>query len=106
FAARRLDLDHVGAEIGAQHRSERAGAILLDSQDRDAREGKHGPSPVLRFPSGVAAIAHARYLPDCHRVSASFGWTSWMMLSRRLSRIVMARKTSAAITTAILSQTG
>ena len=35
-AAGRFDLDHLGAQIGQVHRSEGAGAILLDRQDAHA----------------------------------------------------------------------
>ena len=37
-AARILDLDHVGAEVGEMHAAPRARAVLLDRDDRDVLE--------------------------------------------------------------------
>src|SRR5581483_1394484 len=44
-----LDLDHLGAEVGEQHAAERAGTVLLDRDDAQSRQGKHGEamSPSL-----------------------------------------------------------
>ncbi|OIQ63047.1 hypothetical protein GALL_554170 [mine drainage metagenome] len=46
-----FDLDHLRAEVGEQHRAERAGAILLDGDHRDAIQWQgalalgHAPPP-------------------------------------------------------------
>jgi hypothetical protein len=37
---RRLDLDHVGAEVGQQHAGEWAGHDLADVENADAFEGE------------------------------------------------------------------
>ena len=37
--ARILDLDHVGAEVGEVHAAPRAGAVLLDRDDRTSSSG-------------------------------------------------------------------
>ena len=39
----RLDLDHVGAQVGEQHPAERAGGDLAELDDADAEKGKHAP---------------------------------------------------------------
>ncbi len=42
-----LDLDHLGAEVGEQHRGIGTGAELLEGEDANSLERLHAPS--LRF---------------------------------------------------------
>src|SRR5262249_21663616 len=42
-----LDLDALGAEVGQHHAAERAGAVLLDGDDAQTCERKHGSVTIL-----------------------------------------------------------